>query len=77
MCDFPDGACLTEILFCVPPEYACLTCKSLIYLHYAGGDSGREDGTDLLCEEDGTVTVRDSLDALLQVSYMPSPRSLL
>ena len=46
-------------------------------LHHAGGDSGREDGTDLLCEEDGTVTVRDSLDALLQVSYTPFRRSLL
>lgn len=32
---------------------------------FAGGETEREDG--LLCEEDGTVTVRDSLDALLQV----------
>lgn len=54
-----------------------MTCNILIYQHYAGGDSGRDDGTDLLCEEDGTVTVRDSLDALLQVSYTPSPQSLL
>jgi hypothetical protein len=30
------------------------------------GDSVQDDG--LLCEEDGTVTVRDSLDALLQVT---------
>ncbi len=34
-------------------------------LGLSGTDTVRDDG--LLCEEDGTVTVRDSLDALLQV----------
>ena len=33
-----------------------------------GGDGEAEEG--LLCEEDGTVTVRDSLDALLQVRLL-------
>ena len=42
---------------------------SLISAHARsiGGDGERDEG--LLCEEDGTVTVRDSLDALLHVSY--------
>ena len=47
----------------------CAGCKlpppRLAFQPHAGGDTEREDG--LLCEEDGTVTVRDSLDALLQV----------
>ena len=45
----------------------CNACNvsGLSVFPWTGGDGEAEEG--LLCEEDGTVTVRDSLDALLQV----------
>ena len=51
-----------------PPKFACNDSAPVAIpsgaLDRTGGETEREDG--LLCEEDGTVTVRDSLDALLQ-----------
>lgn len=58
---------MSELWLIVFMGLFCNACNDsgLSVVTWTGGDGEAEEG--LLCEEDGTVTVRDSLDALLQV----------